>query len=249
MSVFVTKGMSVSIPAGGLQIGVDATGAPFSSVRIQVGLALYPVWAEIALDHLLKSQKARGSLTAAILAKESDDRKASYLESEFLHGMQSMTASATAIDSFYASVKKFASFPKVELEAMRTNRTSRPDRIKETFRRVFRLSTVNTSEIDKILTTIYRFRDWSVHPPADQRDPIFHSELNAGVEWRFVAFSSSNAKEALRGTLLLLSRMCAKGEDSQDEALQKHCAESRKLFELALNNWAKAFGPLSGDSS
>lgn len=146
MSVFITRGMRLSIPAGGLKIGLGPDGSEASSVRFQVGISLFPIWLEVALRHLREAVAANALLVSAHGKKESDGI-ARALEDEFTHGMQSITASATAIDAFYASMKNFANFAADELAAMGTNRTSRPVRIKETLRRVFRLEASPTAQL------------------------------------------------------------------------------------------------------
>jgi hypothetical protein len=46
-------------------------------------------------------------------------------------------------------------------------------------------------------SSLFRFRDWAVHPPADFRQPVLHPDLQVGVDQRFLAFSSLNADRAV----------------------------------------------------
>lgn len=52
MGVFITRGMGVGIPAGGLVIGTGPDGKNSASIHIQVALDMCPYWLEIAVEHL-----------------------------------------------------------------------------------------------------------------------------------------------------------------------------------------------------
>ena len=77
--VFITEGMSLRIPAGGLVIPVDGSSAP--SVKFEVVLDTWRYWLKIATGHVDNAVKAHEELLAAH-AESDDPAKGRALEAE-----------------------------------------------------------------------------------------------------------------------------------------------------------------------
>ncbi len=238
MSVFVSRGMRLSIPAGGLTFGIDAAGKFAGSVQFEVGIILFPIWLEIALQHLRDSHAAHLELVRAH-AEKNDEAKGRYLEIEFIHGMQSIMAPATAVDAFYASIKDLAKLTPEEKARLKENKkgTARPAHVKETIRRVFNLNPEQSAKVERVLLAIYQFRDRAVHPPSDLRAPVYHSAIEAGAEWRFVAFSYSNAREIFSGAMSLFTELVKRGL-LKESRIQKESAEWELLLQPIVTKWS-----------
>jgi hypothetical protein len=50
--VFISKGMKVGLPVGGLQISIDPSGGLKSSFQLQLHFDVVPSWSALALEHL-----------------------------------------------------------------------------------------------------------------------------------------------------------------------------------------------------
>lgn len=244
MGVLVSKGMRLVIPSGGLKISLGNSGESTGSVRFEVSIVLFSIWLEIAIKHFRDCRVAHEALKLSH-ARKTRIGKGQHLETEFVHAMQCIVASPTAIDSFYASIRDHAKFSPEEKEKFENKKgTARPAHIKETVRRVFGLGPKSTAKTEQFLSTIYKFRDWAVHPPADLRAPIYHVTIEADAEWRFVAFSYSNARECLSGTISLINQLLKLGV-SEKSKIQKESSEWQMLLLSVLELWkAEVVGAL-----
>lgn len=103
--VFITRGMTVSIPAGGLKISLGAD-APSPSVTLHVHFDVCPTWCELAMAHLQTAKSGEADRKVAWQAAEETENvvneKARTLEREFESSMQAIMAAAIALDAFYA---------------------------------------------------------------------------------------------------------------------------------------------------
>jgi hypothetical protein len=57
------------------------------------------------------------------------------------------------------------------------------------------------TKLNHAIQTIFKFRDWSAHPPAQFREPVFRDDLQVGVPWQYVAFSAANASQLVTAAL------------------------------------------------
>jgi hypothetical protein len=108
------------------------------------------------------------------------------------------------LDALYASVKeRTPRRPDLE-EVWRKNKTARYVRIAETFHTSFKMSNEAVKQARLILREAFKYRDWAVHPPAKFQQPLYYDAIDAGAEWRFLAFGAHNAREILRGVTQLI---------------------------------------------
>lgn len=175
-------------------------------VRFEVALDVWEHWLEIAEKHLQVAEAAREALITA-LTQQNEGAKGEALGAELQAGMVTISASAFSIDSFYASVK--ARLPAVpDLEASwRRNGTSRPARIAETLKRGFQVPPNAFVQVREGLEQLFKFRGWAVHAPAEFKEAVLHPVLDAGVEWRFIAFGVENCREVARFAKELISQL------------------------------------------
>ncbi len=214
--VFISRGMTVGIPPGGLVLGADSSGKPTASLTIHVHFDVCPTWMELALQHLA-SAKVREAERVAAWTGTDEVSKASTLEREFEASMQAIMAAAIAVDAFYAVLRKKVDVSDDLVATWRRNRTARPVQIAEVLRMAFGLSGVAFDGLRANLLEIYRLRDLAVHPSGDIEAPILHPDLNVGVEWRFAYFRHINADLVVRTALRMLSEAVTLGRPKNDE--------------------------------
>jgi hypothetical protein len=158
-----------------------------SSIVPELRTDIFDDWFRIAGRASDESEAARRDAIDAPLAD--DEGFANALQREFEAAMIGITASAIALDAFFASVVEHAPDARVSAD-------SRDATIFETLKRAFVLSGEQQSEAREPLRTIFRFRDEAVHPPATWRAPVLHPAFNLRMEQRFVMFRAENAVTA-----------------------------------------------------
>src|ERR1019366_575207 len=94
--IFITKGMRVEIPPGGLVISLSGPPPP---LRLHVHFDVCPSWCQLALRHL-SNAKACASERDIAWAGTDESAKALALEREFEASMQAIVAAAIALDAF-----------------------------------------------------------------------------------------------------------------------------------------------------
>jgi hypothetical protein len=210
--VFITRGMTVSIPPDGLQVQVRPDGSlEASPLVIHVRTDVAHTWMAIARSHMTESQAARSD---RIQAWESDNEqaKAAALDREAVAAMQAIMAAAIAVDAFYARIQLHVKVPEDQRKAWLRNRTARYKQVSEVIRVAGNLKPNEMKSIRKSLEELYRFRGWAVHPPQDLRAPVSHPDHNVGVEWRFVAFRADNAAAAVAVAMSLFQQLAARAD-------------------------------------
>jgi hypothetical protein len=228
--VFLSDGMSLRIPAGGLTIAVGNDGAPSAStLRFEVMLDVWPFWLDVALEHAASAVRARSRLEALALRSGTDTLEkhhADPLVRECKAGMVAISAAAFALDNFYAVVQPFCpGFAELRKEFERAG-TARHAQISETLRRTFQVRAKEVRRLGATIEEIFKYRNWAVHPPAEFREPVRHDLFNVGVEWRFVAFRATNAVAVTRNSTSLIDQ-CVNSPRRNNAALVKW-SESHK---------------------
>lgn len=244
--IFVTKGMQVTIPEGGLTLQIGPDGKPraeLKALHLELDLCLY--WLEIAVDHLVSAEQANA---AALAAHKSGDskQKAEALEAEFTSGMQAIVASAIAIDAFYAAIKERAAISNID-ELSRTWRekgTARYKQIAEVMRRAFSLQPEPFQALRSNLKELMNYRGKAVHPPSGATKPMMHPELNQPTEWRFVVFRFVNAKALVGFAITLVAQTASQHEGVEPERFQKYCRSLAEKIGPLVESWEKRYGQL-----
>jgi hypothetical protein len=156
--VFVGRSMTVGVPPGGLTFSIGPDGKISGSLSLHVGYDVVPTWLGIAMRHL-------GDATTAELARNTawatgdEDLKFSSLEQEFVASMQCITASAIALDAFYAVVRpKVTSISADLLAIWKTKRTARHAQIAEVLRRAFNVKPERAKLLKTALKDMFKYR-------------------------------------------------------------------------------------------
>jgi hypothetical protein len=214
--VFISRGMTVAIPDGGLVISLKEDGKPTFSLTLHVHFDVCPTWLELALRHLEDAKERQSARIAAWKAKD-ENSKVATLEREFEASMQAIMSSAIAIDAFYAVIQTKVNVPQAIITKWRDKRTPRYAQISEILRRAFTLKPEGFRALRQNLREIYRLRDLAIHPSGRIDAPIFHPELQVGVEWRFAYFRYENALLVVRETVRMLCELITSGKPKNGE--------------------------------
>ena len=160
--VFISKGMRVGIPPGGLTI----KDGQLSPVVLHAALDVIPHWLAIALEHLQVAEAEHARLSPA-WQEQANDKIARILEAEFMASVQAIMAAAISMDAFYAGLKEHVIIPSATLDAWRQKGTARYKQVYETIRRGFKVRKEALPKVREALKEIYRFRDLAVHPGSE----------------------------------------------------------------------------------
>lgn len=162
------------------------------------------------------------------------------LEREFRSSMQATVSATIALDAFYAAIKDRIVVPQDQMSAWRKNRTARWKQMAEVFRLAFGLSDRAFVEVRKLLKEAFKYRDWAIHPPAAQQDPVLRDDIHVDVEWRLVAFRYKNAATIVQMALALVNKMLKK-EHLEPEALAKYCEGLRPAVDALIEAWSREY--------
>jgi hypothetical protein len=94
------------------------------------------------------------------------------------------------------------------------------------------LTNAHVVSMKRVLTSIFTFRGWAVHPPADFREAILHPDIPVGVDKRYVQFRSANADMAMNGGLEVSIRILSQPRDLPGH--KDWCAPRRQILDEIL---------------
>ncbi len=241
--VFVIKGMQLTIPPGGLALRFSEEGTiELANLTLHVGLDMCSHWLQIAYDHLQVAESNNRDVQLH-LADSDGEQLGIALEKEFSAAMQAITASAIAVDAFYAAVKERIQVPAELSSASKVKGTARYKQISEILRVAFSIGPKSHQQVRATLKEVMRFRDWAVHPPAKIGAPVFHPELNKSTEWRFVAYRFQNAKSAVNVVLSLVAQLVTKPKEKYPR-LQQYCDGLRRSMSPLVEKWENRYDML-----
>jgi hypothetical protein len=151
---------------------------------------------------------------------------------ELLASMRAITASAFAIDAFYAAVK--ARSPQhPHQEAWYRNKTARPTQVAETI--IHNLRLVDPEAKKKIREwskEIYRLRDLAVHPASEFQKPVYRPDLNVGVDQKFAIFRRENALQVTSATMAMFDYFVLFLDKASEELARQKDSARQHLDEL-----------------
>jgi hypothetical protein len=192
---------------------------------------------------LLLTEQANYDLTSSIEAKNNDGI-GNALRAEFSSGMQTMMASAIAIEAYYACIKDRIEIPEELVRCWQKNGLARYKQIAETLRLAFPMKNESFKQVRDALKEIYRFRDMAVHPPAKAATPLLRQELNLIIDWRYVAFSYNNAKHIAGFSLSIIGQTAARPNKDKFASLKPYCEALMSKLSPLLNRWNSRYGKL-----
>jgi hypothetical protein len=223
--VFITSGMDIRI--SNLKITLDGSNPP--SMTLKVRSDTWQHWLLTACDNTRLAATEENVLRSIIAQETPGDEmgalKARALEAEFRAAMTALAACAFAIDAFYSSVvARFGRHP--DAHVWKKNRTARHAQIAATCHYHLKLKNAGVPNVRQFIKELFRFRDLAVHPPAEFADPVLRTDMDAGVEPRFITYSADHARKVLGLTVELFTVLI-------DRAAQVAKGDAKKWVEFA----------------
>jgi hypothetical protein len=219
---------------------LDSTATPVVTVKVR--LDVYPFWLVVALQHEGDAAASHQRVKEAVAAGDKQQKAAS-LREELQASLVSITAAVFAIDAFYASVKETGVVPGELYRAWQKNRTARHRRVIETLKLAFLLSHEEWERQRAIIEELFELRAWAVHPPAGFSEPVWHPDLEVGIDWLFAAFSSSNAHAVTMRSLDLIA-LCLNNLRPGNAPLAEWATSSVPRVNPLVDEWTERYGPL-----
>lgn len=240
--IFVTSGMQVTIPSFSIRIKNDGS-IEADSVTLHTRIDLCPYWIEIALGHLEESDKAHDALMVGKQSKN-DEEIAKALQKEFIAGMQTIMASAIAIDAYYSNIRERSNLPDELIDTWKKNRTARYVQVAEVLRRAFLIKKDPVCKLRAALKEIYGYRDKAVHPPSGITAPVLHPELNKVSDWRYSTFRNYNARAIAKLTISIVDQTSSKSNIEKDDNLKSYCQTLSAFIAPHIKKWEQKYGNL-----
>jgi hypothetical protein len=184
-------------------------------LKFKLRTDMWPFWVEDAIDAADIAWQMSHRIPPVFARLDDAEEQKDQLQAEIDRlmilelraTMRAITASAFAIDAFYAMVKARCG-PHPHDAIWRKNGTSRKKRITETLRYHLRIKTANgTKALKSCVAQVFQFRDWAVHMASEFRDPAPREDILASVDWHFYVFRYQNAVNAVQFTVMILDHL------------------------------------------
>jgi hypothetical protein len=229
--IMVTDGGDLQI--SGLQINFETGEIP--PVTMHLRTDMWPYWLAEAVSAAIAAAEIAPTITPALVAADSAEA-GRLMVAELRASMRALTSSAFAIDAFYASVKG-RSPVHPEQTVWDEKGTARHKQVAATLRYHLQVTDNDaSSELSKRVKEMFRFRDWAVHPGSHFKEPVYREDVDAGVDWHFMAFRASNAVASVAKTVQLLDHM-VRVLDRGSEEVVKWKLGARKAMNRVLEEY------------
>lgn len=160
---------------------------------------LWHHWLRTSIEHAAEAEQ-HAQVAREAKAADQNEAAGAAVANECRAGMVAAAGAAFAVDGLYAAIKERIRVPGGLVASWRKNRTARPVQVLEVFKLGCDVGN-RERKLDHAIRTIFRFRDWSAHPPAAFREPVLRQDLHVGVPWQYVAFAAGNAKQLSEAAL------------------------------------------------
>lgn len=234
------KGLRIGLGPTTITIKDDGT-SESNGVPLMLGFDMCPHWIDISYNHLKTALRMNRLATRE---NATSSKISTLLEKEFIAGMQSITATCTAIDAFFHGALKNLDNSGQLREQWKSSKkgTARYKRVAETLRQAFKLDDKQAKYFKEIIRLIYDFRDRAVHPDSTQKGVVRHPEFGYKVEWRFAAYRAVNAKNALGNALQVIEHCCVHESHFKNKEVASYCKALHKDIKPTIKKWNRAYG-------
>ncbi len=200
------------------EINLDGTMAS-SSVSVELRTDIWPHWLDEAIEAAVTADDAAESIPKLVARSDAaedpeaarliDEEISAAMFKELRASMRAITACAFALDSFYAAVK--ARSPQhPQQDSWDRKKPSRHSQVTETLRHHLKINNNRQAkDLKQRVSTVYKFRDWAVHPDSKYKEPVARDDIRASVDWHFLAFRANNATSAVGMTIALFDGLAA----------------------------------------
>jgi len=224
---------------------LDGSPVAQSPVTVELRTDMWPFWLEEAVDAAALASKTEAEIPPVADRVDAGDEAAQeelqvLVGRELRASMRAITASAFAIDAFYATVKERGG-PHPDEATWQQHRTARKRRISETLRYHLVKDNATAKNLKSVVAQVFMCRDWAVHMAAKYRPPSYREDVNAAMDWHFSVF---RGKDAIMATVITLRIMdilvAALGQGAGELPDSKPVARQR--LNGVLNTWDSVIG-------
>ncbi len=200
--VLIFKGMQIGILPGDFTISLNENGEQDPKLILSTAYNVVPLWLKIGHDNLKLAKNA----SSEISEKWSDDAdiQKELLLKELAPAMQVFVSCGIALDALYDTVRPYSKLTQQEIEAWRTNKTSRAKQIIEVLRRTHKLKGDTLKSFEGCVGQVIKHRDLAVHPSTELKNSCSRPDIPVGVDWKFSAYRFSNAEWCLNNTVNMI---------------------------------------------
>lgn len=241
-AVLITNGTQFTISGLSLTFHDDGR-IEAGPVSLSTFFDISPHWLDIALEHLQHAEQAYNELMSAKKTNKNNEI-GNALRVEFSAAMQTIMASAIAIEAYYACIKERIEIPDKLIKCWQENRLARYKQIAEVLKIAFPMSNEFFKKVRDALKEIYRFRDMAVHPPAKAAAPLLREELILIIDWRPVAFTYINAKHIAGFSLSIIAQTAARSPKDNFHNLKPYCEALMPKISPLVTRWNALYGAL-----
>ncbi|MEJ2864564.1 hypothetical protein [Actinomycetospora flava] len=189
-------------------------------MKITLRTDMWPHWLLVAISNAELANEGAHAAREEQTSDHEPDGGLDGLTRELHHSLQAVTACAFATDSLYAAVKARA--PALTVEATwRKKRTKRTAQISETLRQHLGIKPKRAGEVRQHLDTLFRYRDWAVHPGSRFVEPYTRSDLQVALDWHYSAFSAVSAVNVTIATVGLFRALVPLAETAKHPELRE----------------------------
>jgi hypothetical protein len=227
--VRITVGCDLQV--SNIRIEIDNDGNLVSpSMTMKLRTDMWPFWLRDAVEAAVAAR--RHSEKIPEVRRTGDEDILSYVMTEELRAtMRAISASAFAIDGFYAAVKARTP-PHPHQSQWLSNRTSRAAQISTTLAYSLKLKNEASKGLSQRLKSIFRFRDSAVHLDSKYREAIHRPDVDTGVDWHFVMFRAENAINATFATVNTLDQLVSVFDRSTTELINYKTVARKAMNEI-----------------
>jgi hypothetical protein len=226
--IWVVDGGDLRLSDIRFSLGADE---PPSSPTIDLRIDMWRHWLAEAVSAAIEAADIAPKHSPELL-KSNSEEAGRIIIAELRASMRAMTSAAFAIDAFYASVKaRSAEHPQQAVWDEKA--TPRNKQVASTLRHHLKITkNEQAKELSKRVQEMFRFRDWAVHPGSRFRKPEYREDVDAFVDWHFVAFRASNAVAGVGKTVELLDFLVAVLDRGSDELVKWKPGARRSMNQI-----------------
>lgn len=204
MKLFIHQKAKVVIKERDLTLKFDDKGIVDSKVHLSIGLDIAPLWLGHAYELLSQVEKIG-------LSKEFKGNGV-HLKRYTLLNSQIITCLSSSLDALFANIDSHVKIPQDDKKLWDDNGTARYKRILFIFKKAFHLDNSSSKTLQTLLKTIYKLRDYVVHPPNELQYPIQHPKVDILVHPFFAAFTQENSMILFSKAFLFLEQVSRKSK-------------------------------------
>lgn len=202
MKLFIHQKAKIVIKEGDLTLKYDENGIIDSNVNLSIGLDVAPLWLGQAYELLIQVEKI--DLKNEFVGNGTNLKKYTLLNAQII------TCLTSSIDALFANIDRHIKVTESERKSWDENGTARFKRILFIFKKAFLLDNNSSKSLQLLLKSIYKLRDYVVHPPNELQYPIQHPKIEVLVHPFFAAFTQENSVILFSKTFLFLEQVSRK---------------------------------------